>query len=94
MANQGGSLAQRTFSFIVRLLASLVLPAWGVAMIALVAHAANGWWIATGVPLITPFCAEGGSQTAPWRLYFGTEELAKIQTGDIVTRNTRRAHTV
>ncbi len=72
MANQGGSLAQRTFSFVVRLLVSLVLPAWGVAMIALGARAASGWWIATGVvvlaigviffagsSLITPFLPGG-----------------------------------
>ncbi len=72
MANQGGTLGQRTFSFIMRLLVSLVLPAWGIAMIALGAHAAMGWWIATGVvvlaigviffagsSLVTPFLPGG-----------------------------------
>ena len=29
MVNRGGSLALPTFSFITRLLVSLVLPAWG-----------------------------------------------------------------
>jgi hypothetical protein len=72
MANEGGSLGQRAFSFVARLLVSLVLPAWGVAMIALGAHAVNGWWIATGVvvfaigvvffagsSLVTPFLPGG-----------------------------------
>jgi hypothetical protein len=47
MVNQGGSFAQGTFSFIMRLLVSLVLPAWGLAMILLGVRAAAGWWIAT-----------------------------------------------
>ena len=71
MVNEGGGLAQRTFSFSMRLLVSLILPAWGLAMIVLRARSAAGWWIATGVvvlligaiffagtTLVTPFCRE------------------------------------
>jgi hypothetical protein len=72
MVNEGGSFAQRTFSFVMRLLVSLVLPAWGLTMIVLGACSAAGWWIATGVvvlaigaiffagsSLITPFLPGG-----------------------------------
>jgi hypothetical protein len=72
MVNEGGSFAQRTFSFVMRLLVSLVLPAWGLTMILLGARSAAGWWIATGVvvlaigaiffagsSLITPFLPGG-----------------------------------
>ena len=55
-----------------RLLVSLVLPTWGLAMIVLGARSAEGWWIATGVvvlvigiiffagsSLVTPFLPGG-----------------------------------
>ena len=32
MANEGGSSAERAISFIVRLVVSLIIPAWGVVM--------------------------------------------------------------
>ncbi len=72
MVNERGGLAQRTFSFSMRLLVSLILPAWGLAMIVLRARSAAGWWIATGVvvlligaiffagtTLVTPFLPGG-----------------------------------
>lgn len=72
MVNEGGGLPQRTFSFVMRLLVSLILPASGLAMIVLGARSAAGWWIATGVVvlligavffagslLITPFLPGG-----------------------------------
>ena len=34
MANEGGSSAERAISFIVRLVVSLIIPAWGVVMLA------------------------------------------------------------
>ena len=42
MVNGRGGLAQRTFSFVMRLLVSLILPAWGLAMIVLGARSAAG----------------------------------------------------
>ena len=35
MANEGSSKAERTVSFIIRLVVSLMLPAWGLTMIVL-----------------------------------------------------------
>jgi len=31
---------------------SLVLPSWGIAMIAVGANASSGWWIASGVVVL------------------------------------------
>jgi hypothetical protein len=42
MANERGSFVPRAFSFVMRLLVSLVLPAWGIAMIALGVRSAAG----------------------------------------------------
>jgi hypothetical protein len=42
MANEGGSPTPSTFSVVARLLVSLVLPAWGLAMIVLGVHAVSG----------------------------------------------------
>jgi hypothetical protein len=55
-----------------RQLVSLILPAWGLAMIVLGSRSAAGWWIATGVvvlaigaiffvgsSMITPFLPRG-----------------------------------
>ncbi len=52
MANQGGSLTDRSVSFVLRLLVSLILPAWGLAMLAIGIVWGMGWWIATGVAVI------------------------------------------
>jgi hypothetical protein len=49
MANAGANPVERAVSFVMRLLVSMVLPAWGVIMIVLGAMYAEGWWIATGV---------------------------------------------
>lgn len=52
MANQGGSLADLSVSFVLRLLVSLILPAWGLAMLAIGIVWGMGWWIATGLAVI------------------------------------------
>ena len=52
MANEGSSTSERTVGFLMRLLISLVLPAWGVAMIVLGVMRANGWWVASGVAVL------------------------------------------
>jgi uncharacterized membrane protein YgdD (TMEM256/DUF423 family) len=49
MANEGGKPLERAISFAMRLVVSLILPAWGVVMVALGAMRGEGWWIATGV---------------------------------------------
>jgi hypothetical protein len=68
VANQGGSFAQRTFSFIMRLLISPILPAWRLAMIVLGARTAAGWWIATGfvVLLVGAIFFAGSSLITPF----------------------------
>jgi hypothetical protein len=43
MVNQGGSRGEQAFSFVMRLLVSLILPAWGLIMIVLGARNAMGW---------------------------------------------------
>jgi hypothetical protein len=48
MIKQGGSFAQRFFSFIIRQLTSLILPNWGLAMIAVGVRSTSAGWIATG----------------------------------------------
>lgn len=35
-----------------RLLVSLVLPAWGLAMIVIGAMRGNGWWVASGLAVL------------------------------------------
>jgi hypothetical protein len=72
MVNEGGSFAQRMFSFVMWLLVSLVLPAWRLTMIVLGARSAAGWWTVTSVvvlaigaiffagsSLVTPFLPVG-----------------------------------
>jgi hypothetical protein len=72
MANEGSGPVERTISFIMRLLVSLVLPAWGVIMVALGVEWGMIWWIVTGVvvlligvvffagsSLVTPFLPGG-----------------------------------
>jgi len=68
MVNQGGSLALRSFSFVVRLLVSLILPVWGLAMIALGVRSAAGSWIATGVVALAigAIFLAGSSLTTPF----------------------------
>ncbi|MGA2412571.1 MAG: hypothetical protein ABSG46_19575 [Candidatus Binataceae bacterium] len=53
MANEGSNPASRTASFLIRLLVSLLLPAWGVVIIALGVMSGTGWWIVTGVVVLT-----------------------------------------
>jgi len=68
MANEGSSPFEKTFSFVMRLIVSLLLPGWGLAMIILGLMWGMFWWIATGLvvfaigivflagsPLITPY---------------------------------------
>ncbi len=70
MVNEGGSFAQRTFSFVMGLLVSLVLPVWGLAMIGLGARSADGWWIATGIVVLAIGCIffAGSSLITPFLL--------------------------
>jgi len=42
---------QDTLGFIIRVLVSLILPAWGVALIVLGAEHGSAWWIASGVAI-------------------------------------------
>jgi hypothetical protein len=42
---------QDTVGFIIRFLVSLILPAWGIALIVLGAEYGLGWWIASGVAI-------------------------------------------
>lgn len=52
MANEGSSAPERAISFVMRLAVSLVLPVWGLAMIAIGLADRNGWWMATGVVVL------------------------------------------
>lgn len=52
MANEGSSAPERAISFAMRLLVSLVLPAWGLTMIVVGLAERNGWWIATGAVIL------------------------------------------
>src|SRR5438046_5750408 len=52
MVSQGGSLGRCALSFVMQLLVSPVLPAWGLAMIVLGARSAAGWWIAAGIGVL------------------------------------------
>ena len=52
MANEGSSPIERTISFTLRLLISLLLPGWGLAMIVIGLMWGMFWWIATGVVVL------------------------------------------
>ncbi|MBI3759960.1 MAG: hypothetical protein HY269_09445 [Deltaproteobacteria bacterium] len=52
MANEGSSAIERTVSFVLRLLVSLLLPGWGLAMIVMGAMWGMFWWIATGLVVL------------------------------------------
>jgi hypothetical protein len=52
MANEGSSAIERTVSFVLRLLVSLLLPGWGVAMIVMGVMWGMLWWIATGLVVL------------------------------------------
>jgi hypothetical protein len=52
MAEEGSSTAERTVSFVTRMLVCLVLPLWGLAMIGAGIANSNGWWIATGAVVL------------------------------------------
>jgi hypothetical protein len=52
MANEGSSKAERMASFIIRLVVSLLLPAWGLVMVVLGVTWGIGWWIATGLVVL------------------------------------------
>jgi hypothetical protein len=65
MANEGGSSAERAISFIVRLVVSLIIPAWGVVMLVLGLKSGEGWWIAIGsVVILIGVIFLGGSSLA------------------------------
>jgi hypothetical protein len=52
MANEGSSAIERTVSFVLRLLVSLLLPGWGLAMIVMGVMWGMFWWIATGLVVL------------------------------------------
>lgn len=52
MANEGSSPIEKAVSFVLRLLVSLLLPGWGLAMIVMGALSGMLWWIATGVVVL------------------------------------------
>jgi hypothetical protein len=52
MANEGSSAIERTVSFVLRLLVSLLLPGWGLEMIVMGAMWGMFWWIATGLVVL------------------------------------------
>ncbi len=52
MANEGSSKVERTVSFMIRIVVSLMLPAWGLIMIVLGVTWGMGWWIATGLVVL------------------------------------------
>ena len=52
MANEGSSPIEKTFSFVMRLIVSLLLPGWGLAMILLGLTRGMFWWIATGLVVL------------------------------------------
>jgi hypothetical protein len=52
MANEGSSPVERSVSFVLRLVVSLLLPGWGLAMIVMGLLAGMFWWIATGLVVL------------------------------------------
>ncbi len=52
MANEGSSPVERAISFVMRLVVSLLLPGWGVAMILLGLLDGSGWWVVTGLTVL------------------------------------------
>ena len=52
MANEGSSAIERTVSFVLRLLVSLLLPGWGLAMIVMGVMWGMFWWTATGLVVL------------------------------------------
>jgi hypothetical protein len=62
MANEAGTSAQRGVNFLMRLLVSLILPVWGLAMLILGIRWSDGWWIAAGaVVLVIGIVLSAGS---------------------------------
>ena len=49
---RSGSFVERALSFVLRLVISLILPAWGVIMLALGLRWGAEWWIATGAVVV------------------------------------------
>jgi uncharacterized membrane protein YgdD (TMEM256/DUF423 family) len=52
MAEEGPSKGERAVSFILNILAFLMLPLWGLATIGVGVADRNGWWIATGAVIL------------------------------------------
>ena len=52
MADEGSSPVEKAFSFVMRLMVSLLLPGWGLAMIVLGLMWGMFWWIATGLVVL------------------------------------------
>jgi hypothetical protein len=52
MADEGSSPIEKAFSFAMRLMISLLLPGWGLAMIVLGLMWGMFWWIATGLVVL------------------------------------------
>ncbi|HEX4210842.1 MAG TPA: hypothetical protein VHY56_10640 [Candidatus Binataceae bacterium] len=74
MANEAYSSANRTVSFLIRLLVGLLLPGWGIVLIVLGIIAGMGWWIATGVVvLVIGVLFAGSSLVTP---FFGGRPFA------------------
>ena len=68
MANEGSGPIERTVSFVIRLVVSLLLPGWGLAMIVMGFIWGMFWWIVTGVIFLA-----GNSLIAP---YLGGRRLS------------------
>ena len=52
MANEGGTSAERTISFVMRLIVALIIPVWGLVMLGLGLRAGELWWIASGAVVL------------------------------------------
>jgi hypothetical protein len=52
MASEGSDSLETAVSFILRLLSSLLLPAWGVITLVLGILFGMPWWIATGLAIV------------------------------------------
>ena len=68
MANEGSSRIERAVSFVMRLIVSLLLPGWGVAMIVLGLIDGSGWWVITGLTVLAigVVLFAGGSLVTPF----------------------------
>jgi hypothetical protein len=52
MANEGSSPIERSVNFVLRLIVSLLLPGWGLAMVVMGFMWGMFWWIGTGLVVL------------------------------------------